>query len=340
MDRAKTRITVAGAGAFGLSTALGLARAGFAVSVFDPSPVNASSVAAGMLAPVFETLLDTEDDAHFDMLMSARNLWLGFAQGLGLLLDRRGAMAVGETAFLGRLSDGFRRLGAPVQELSRAQLQVAAPGLNHDLRQGLMTSEDWRLETAKALTALRAAARSEDVTFHEKAASGLEDGDRLVIATGAGQDLAALAPQLKVLTPIKGQILRGRGQGFDGVLRLEGGYCVGGPGELAVGATMESGFSDLTPSLEARLRFETLAHQTFPELVEVFQAQVGVRAASPDGLPMIGRTEDPRVFLAVGARRNGWLLAPLAAQIITACLTEGEVGPYGASLNPMRFSNI
>ena len=62
-----------------------------------------------------------------------------------------------------------------------------------------------------------------------------------------------------------------------------------------------------------------------------------MRAATPDGLPMIGRTEDPHVFLAVGARRNGWLLAPLAAQIITACLTEGEVGPYGPLLDPMRF---
>jgi glycine oxidase len=109
---------------------------------------------------------------------------------------------------------------------------------------------------------------------------------------------------------------------------------------LAVGATMEPGLSDTTPTEEARSRLDALARQAFPGLTGIFHAQVGVRAASPDGLPMVGPTEDPRVFLAVGARRNGWLIAPLAAQVITACLTEGEVGPYGASLNPMRFSTI
>ncbi|OXE36819.1 MAG: hypothetical protein CGW95_05375 [Phenylobacterium zucineum] len=81
-----------------------------------------------------------------------------------------------------------------------------------------------------------------------------------------------------------------------------------------------------------------MGREAFPTLNTRFKTQVGVRAATSDGLPMIGRTADPNVFLAVGARRNGWLLAPLAAQIITACLTEGEAGPYAARLDPMRFT--
>ena len=53
-------VRIAGAGVLGLSCALALADAGCAVTVHDPAldGQNASGVAAGMLAPVFETVLD------------------------------------------------------------------------------------------------------------------------------------------------------------------------------------------------------------------------------------------------------------------------------------------
>jgi glycine oxidase len=44
------------------------------------------------------------------------------------------------------------------------------------------------------------------------------------------------------------------------------------------------------------------------------------------------------VVLAVGARRNGWLLAPLIAQVVTACVTGRDPGPYAARLDPGRFA--
>ena len=53
-------VLVVGAGVFGLATALSLAEAGLKVRVVaDAEPGRtASGVAAGMLAPAFETLLD------------------------------------------------------------------------------------------------------------------------------------------------------------------------------------------------------------------------------------------------------------------------------------------
>jgi glycine oxidase len=44
------------------------------------------------------------------------------------------------------------------------------------------------------------------------------------------------------------------------------------------------------------------------------------------------------VVLAVGARRNGWLLAPLVAQVVAACVTGRDAGPYAARLDPQRFA--
>ena len=63
----------------------------------------------------------------------------------------------------------------------------------------------------------------------------------------------------------------------------------------------------------------------------------GIRAATPDGLPMVGLSAQPGVLVAAGARRNGWLLAPLAAQVILACVTGRDPGPYAARLDPQRF---
>jgi glycine oxidase len=40
----------------------------------------------------------------------------------------------------------------------------------------------------------------------------------------------------------------------------------------------------------------------------------------------------------VGARRNGWLLGPLSARILVACVTGADPGAYGALLHPGRFS--
>ena len=76
----------------------------------------------------------------------------------------------------------------------------------------------------------------------------------------------------------------------------------------------------------------------FPKLADgQFEIAAGVRAATPDGLPMAGWSANPGVVLAVGARRNGWLLAPLVAEIVVACVTGRDPGPYGARLDPARF---
>ena len=86
---------IAGAGVLGLATALALADAGCDVTVCDPGGANASSIAAGMIAPVFEAVLDPAARAHFDILLAARDLWPALAQRAGIALDRCGAVAVG-----------------------------------------------------------------------------------------------------------------------------------------------------------------------------------------------------------------------------------------------------
>ncbi|CAN5491774.1 FAD-dependent oxidoreductase [soil metagenome] len=339
----KPRITVAGAGALGLTTALALADAGAEVAVYDPSPAGgaASAVAAGMLAPVFEAVLDAETRAHFDLMLAARDLWPALEARIGITVDRAGAMAVCDAAFLQATDAGIRKLGLHPTDLSRNAMIGLAPGLAPGWGHALLTREDWRIDAAAALAALRRAAEAAGVTFHARAADGFEGAERLVIATGMGRDLAVMAPLLGRLTPIKGHILRTDGPAYEGVVvRGEGAYVTGAPGGLTLGATMQAGADDLAVEPDQVAGLLEAGGRLFPAVKAAkVTAQTGVRAATPDGLPMVGRGRHHGVLLAVGARRNGWLLAPLVAKIITACVTEGDLGPYAARLDPGRFDN-
>ena len=330
---------VAGAGALGLSAALALADAGCSVSVCDPARRGrASAVAAGMLAPVFEAALDAETAGDLDLLLAARNLWPALAARAGVGLDRSGTAAVGSEAWLADIRARLARLGQRGGDLPRAMLEDLAPGIAPDLR-GRLVREDWRLEPRPALDALRAAAEAAGVTFGVEAVREHGVADWLVVATGADQGLAGFAPELVRLTPIKGQILRyADRRGGRVSLRGEGAYAVPGADSLAIGATMEPGVSDTAPDAVALAPLVAAAGRMLPGLADAtFAMSAGVRAATPDGLPMAGLSATPGVILAVGARRNGWLLAPLVAQIVTACVTGADAGPYAARLDPARF---
>jgi glycine oxidase len=160
-----------------------------------------------------------------------------------------------------------------------------------------------------------------------------------VIATGADLSLCGLAPELSRLTPIKGHILRLPAAAYAGVVvRGPDGYAAPAEGGLTVGATMESGVGDTVVDPVQAARLLAAGQAMFPGLVGTDQvrAVVGVRAATPDGLPMIGAGLTQRVLLAVGARRNGWLLAPLAGRIIAAMVADADPGMLAARLAPGR----
>jgi glycine oxidase len=336
MSRGAT-VTVAGAGALGLASALALADAGCAVTVCDPSDApQASVVAAGMLAPVFEAVLD---DAPFDLLIAARNLWPALEARAGVALDRSGTMAVGEAAWLAGVARGLARLDVRPAELSRTTIEGLASGLAREFDHALLVREEWRLEPHLALAALRRATEAAGVQFRREAVADAGDADILVIATGADQRLAEIAPELRRLTPIRGQILRFmdvRGAGVS--LRTDGAYAAPASDGLAIGATMELGVAEAKVDPKTLGPLTAAAGRLYPALAEAtFSVSAGVRAATADGLPMVGPASTPKVILATGARRNGWLLAPLVAQVVTACVTGRNPGPYAARFDPGRF---
>jgi glycine oxidase len=59
---------------------------------------------------------------------------------------------------------------------------------------------------------------------------------------------------------------------------------------------------------------------------------------SPDGWPLIGASGEG-LLVAAGHSRNGWLLAPVTAEIITAYVFGANIAPPWAALSPQRFES-
>jgi glycine oxidase len=105
-----------------------------------------------------------------------------------------------------------------------------------------------------------------------------------------------------------------------------------------VGATMEEGRSDRDIDPEAVARLAAGARRLFPSLETAgIEARAGVRAATPDGLPLVGAGETEGVLVARGARRNGWLLAPLIAEVLLDRLAGRPASGAAAAFDPGRF---
>ena len=152
---------------FGLTSALALADAGCSVTVWDRGGDNASRLAAGMIGPVFEAVLDPVSRPHLDLMMTARNLWPELALRAGIALDRSGAMAVGGEGWLDQVEAGFGDLGLTPMALHPETARALAPGLAVTGRRALLTREDWRVDARQALDRLAAAAAEAGVVFRE-----------------------------------------------------------------------------------------------------------------------------------------------------------------------------
>lgn len=338
-DRAE--IIVIGAGVLGLAVAAELAARGACPLVLDAGGgPNASAVAAGMVAPAFEAAQEEAPPERAELYRRGRDLWPELAERAGIALDRSGADWVGPREPLaGRMSE----LGFTVEPTEA----------------GFTTPDDWALEPEQALARLTAVVRngggemrtawvqsvhasSAGVRVHT--ADTTITAEAVVIAAGwAAPRLACegVRPLFDLIRPIKGHILRLEGEGTDAVSRVTrapGVYLAPRAGGLVVGASMQPDRADHTVEPEVVEALRAAAVGLIPALAgaRVAAARVGVRSASPDGLPIAGASTLPGVHLALAPRRNGWLLAPLVARVVAAGIVGGS-DPTGGALRPDRF---
>ncbi|MFN3930757.1 MAG: NAD(P)/FAD-dependent oxidoreductase [Brevundimonas sp.] len=331
-------VIVIGAGVLGLCTAAELASRGHAVTVIDPGGANASSVAAGMLAPALECLSDKAGPERVALLTRARDLWPEFATRHGLTLHQDGAEWRDPDA------------GAAIARLTASGFSARpVPG-------GLFTPDDWRVEVGPALLALSrvAGVTAARATVARVAATAgrwrVEAADgrawfpsTIVLATGAAPPVPGLpdriAGPVAAIEPFRGQLTPVAGRGPAHTVRAPGLYVVPTPTGWVAGATMEGGRRDLEPDIEVSYR-QVAAAEALSGLVGTpGEPRVGIRGGTADGLPLAGVSGEPGLHLALAPLRNGWLLGPMVAGIVADGIEGRAPGPDAAALDPLRFSS-
>lgn len=336
-----TEVLVIGAGVLGLSTAAELLRRGHAVTVVDPGSGNASAVAAGMIAPAFEALADWRgSDGRLDrgdLFRAARAHWSAFATAFDLPLHREGAEWRGPD--LEMVASQLRWLGFPAERTGEA----------------VVTPADWRTEPVTALMRLQSLPGLSMVsgrvvgltTDGARWTAMLADGTGMaakavVLATGAVSGLDLPAPVARLVAqvqPIRGQIAVTDRPLVERAVRGPAGYVAPGPGGAVIGATMDTGRTDMEPDLgrgEMLVR-ACLAQIGLSEDLTVTW-RVGIRGATLDGLPLAGASGLAGLHLALAPRRNGWLLGPMVARTVADGVEGRAAGPFAPALDPGRLA--
>lgn len=272
-----------------------------------------------------------------------------------------------DAARLTALADFLARTGNGCARLTSRECKAYEPLLAPTIRSGLLVEQDWSCDNRLLWAALLEAGRRSGVRevtgfVHRVLTEGdrvggveLADGatlaaDRVVVANGAWAGQITGIPQLPV-RPVKGQILRldpgrlpapsltvrafSRGNEIYLVPR-EGGR------EVVVGATVEElGFDRRTTAGGV---YELLrdARSVLPMTSEYALAEtsVGWRPGTPDNAPILGDSGVPGLLLATGHYRNGVLLTPITADIITDLVETGELAEIAEPFTLARFTPV
>ena len=362
-------VAVIGGGVIGLAVAWRAAQRGHRVCVLERGELGcgASRVAAGMLAPVSEV-----DAGELDLLelgLRSARMWPGFAAqlaqaaGADPVLRRCGALVVARTRDEAEALDrelALRlQLQLPVQRLRPSAARRLEPALAPTIRLALAIPGDHAADPRALTLALAEAARRAGTQLRTGATVtriAIEDGHaggvelaggelvraaRVVVAAGAWSGVLDGLPDVAriPLRPVKGQILRLRdpaGPGLlDRIVRFDGGYLVPrGDGRYVLGATMEERGFDTTVTAGGLYGLLRDAGELVPGVheLEVEEVAAGLRPATPDNAPVLGRSDDvDGLVWATGHHRNGILLAPVSADLVADALDGAAAPPQFAA---------
>ena len=363
------RVIVIGAGIIGLSTAEALARRGAEVVVLDARSVGrgASQASAGILAPYTEA---GEDSPLLALGIRSLALFDDFVAGAAarsgrpIEYARTGTLDVAFTesacAHVQAALQWLEPQGVESRWLDQDALRDVAPAVSPHARGGLLIPSHGWVGVRSLLAALLQSARLAGARFESPVAVDairvketvmIRAGDRrleadaAVLASGSWSGRVRLddVPALP-LRPVRGQLLHLQWPGAPlPPIVIWGPDCYAVPwsdGTVLIGATVEEAGFDERATVDGVASLTRAATALLPGAADAAVAgtRVGLRPASPDGLPIIGAVPSmPGVFVATAHYRNGILLAPVTAELVTRMVLDGVAFPELDRFSPDRF---
>jgi thiazole synthase len=342
-------IIIIGGGIVALAIALELKLKGITVTILSRNLKQAAShAAAGMLAPEAENLTG----AMLELGIKSRDLYPEWINKLEQL--------TGENV-------GYWPCGilAPVYEknyetqalwLDKEAISYYQTGLGEDVIGGYWYPEDGQVDNRSLMKALLQAVQILGIDLREGVAveaiqqrngrviclrtnQGELFADQYILATGSWSSQLLPLP----VRPVKGQMLALKmptDKQLHRVLFGPSTYLVPRQdGRLIIGATSEEvGFTaDNTPK-----GIQTLiqrAIRLYPALEDypIEELWWGYRPGTPDELPILGSSFCDNLILATGHHRNGILLAPITAFLISKLILENKADSLLDSFSCDRF---
>jgi len=347
-------VVIAGGGIVGISLARELRRHGASVLVVERGEPGreASHAAAGMLAwcdPMLPQPLKPIARASAEM-------YAEFVQEVedesGMRVDLRtdGTVVYSEQDAASYVSAGqWRPLAA--EDIARLEPRLECSG------QAAYWTPEASVDPRALIAASVKAAKHRGIDIASgSAVTAVElDGNRAIAARTAKTRYAAgkvvnccgawagQVPPLAFPTrPIKGQMLcvvAARGL-LRHIVRAPDVYMVArSDGRILIGSTLEDAGFDKRVDPETIQRLHEAATSLVPDLGEarMLETWAGLRPGTPDALPLLGGTEVANCFVAAGHYRDGILLAPLTAVVMSQVVRGLQPDFDLSSFSPARF---
>ena len=362
-------VVIVGGGIIGLSLAQELALQQLTVTVLERGQIGqeASSAGAGILAPRAEM---EEAGPLAQLLLASRKIYPEFVKqvsrrsGLSIDFSISGLLSVAldleQQTELDRKRQQQTELGLEVQSFSREETLRMESCLNPELLSALYFPEEGYVDNRELVEGVRLAClqlgvrlvpecsvltvkAERDVVLGAETSSGFFASRRVVIAAGSwsGQIPTGLPYALPV-KPARGQMVAVKvpGLALRHVVYGSSGYLVPRKdGRVLLGSTVEWVGYDKQVTLDGVQQITASAVALAPALRSstFIECWAGLRPFCEGGLPLLGPTEIDGLYLATGHFRNGLLLAPITAKLMTEVIVARNIPKILEPLLPGRF---
>lgn len=347
-------VIVAGGGIIGLSLSLELRKRGAEVLVLDKAEPGqeASWAAGGMLAncgdenpAALKSLANTSAAMYPEFVAEIED-----ASGTKVDLRSNGTLLFPAPGVSVKDIPGAQPLPAPIAELE--------PELAAGDRTVTYLAERSLGPRLLVEAALRAARHRDVEVKHGEHVLGVNIGDGRAcgvtttktsyaaskVVNCAGAWAGSIAPYEFPTRPVKGQMVSfvmPRRNLLQHVVRSPEIYLIPrSDGRLLAGATVEEAGFDKRTVPETIQQLEHAAIGILPALAgaRILEAWAGLRPGTPDALPILGATPTPGYYVATGHFRDGILLAPITARLMTQLIFGEDPQTDLSNFSPSRFA--